>query len=511
MSKIIFGKDDTPNVTNISYKNGEIFIYSETDAGLMCCTEEFTPYILTQFEGKTSTMLEGNQAFKYITKIEDKDKWKKMWGEDISKARTIEESFMTKEGVTYFKNTEMTKVSILSFDIETLSLNPEESGAGVVLISNTYRNRDKIVRRLFDVKEYESEGQMLREWVKWVRQADPSIMCGHNIFHFDIPYLNSRYFKFFEKDLQLGRDGSQIHIDERTSKFRKDGSQSYDYHNAHIHGRELIDTMFLSYKYDIQRKFPSYGLKPIIQYLGFEKVDRIKWDFEQWTVKATYGNTEKWEQFKQYALDDADDALKLFDHMAAAFFYFNRSVPKKFQQMINEATGSQMNSILVRAYLQDGHSIAKADRMDHIQGAISFGIPGIYDNVFKIDVASLYPSIIRQYQIYNPEKDPKKYFLEMIEYFTIERLKNKKLAKETNSRYYSDIEQSQKIAINSGYGFLAAPGLNYNYKFGGSEVTRHGREILAKACQMATNRDIYDWKKLVDDDSTEEDDGNAAE
>jgi DNA polymerase elongation subunit (family B) len=149
--------------------------------------------------------------------------------------------------------------------------------------------------------------------------------------------------------------------------------------------------------------------------------------------------------------------------------------------------------------------------MDHIQGAISFGIPGIYDNVFKIDVASLYPSIIRQYQIYNPEKDPKKYFLEMIEYFTIERLKNKKLAKETNSRYYSDIEQSQKIAINSGYGFLAAPGLNYNYKFGGSEVTRHGREILAKACQMATNRDIYDWKKLVDDDSTEEDDGNAAE
>jgi DNA polymerase elongation subunit (family B) len=506
MSKIIFGKDDTPNITNISYKKGLIYIYSETKDGLMCSTEEFTPYILTMFEGSKSTRLEGNQPFKYITEIEDKDRWKKMWGEDISKARTIEESFMTKEGVTYFKETEVKDVSILSFDIETLSLNPEEKGAGVVLISNTFRSRGNIEKKLFDIKKYESEGNMIRDWTKWVRQVNPSIMCGHNIFHFDIPYLNSRHNMFFDTDLVLGRDNSQIDIDERVSKFRKDGSQSYDFHNAYIHGREIVDTMFLSYKYDIARKFPSYGLKPIIQFLGYEKQDRVKWDFDQWSVKDTLKDPFQWDRFKSYALDDSEDALKLFDHMCPSFFYFNRSVPKKFQQMINEATGSQMNSILVRAYLQDGHSIAKADHMDHIKGAISFGIPGIYDHVFKIDVASLYPSIIRQYKIYNPEKDPKKYFLEMIEYFTIERLKNKKLAKETDSKYYSDIEQSQKIAINSGYGFLAAPGLNYNYKFGGSEVTRHGREILAKACLMATNKSIYDWKKLVDDEDDSEED-----
>jgi len=155
---------------------------------------------------------------------------------------------------------------------------------------------------------------------------------------------------------------------------------------------------------------------------------------------------------------------------------------------------------MVRGYLQQGHSIAKADEVEGFEGAISFGVPGLYKEVYKLDVAALYPSIIRQYKIYNKSKDPQQYFLKMVEYFTKERLKNKKLAKETNNQYYKDLEQSQKILINSKYGTLGAPGLNYNSPKHAAIVTKYGREILAKGVLFATGRDISEWKKLSSND-----------
>jgi DNA polymerase elongation subunit (family B) len=72
-----------------------------------------------------------------------------------------------------------------------------------------------------------------------------------------------------------------------------------------------------------------------------------------------------------------------------------------------------------------------------------------------------------------------------LEYFTKERLSNKKKAKDTGDRYYKDLEQAQKIIINSAYGFMGAKGLNYNYPKGAAEVTKYGREIITKAVNWA--------------------------
>jgi DNA polymerase, archaea type len=175
----------------------------------------------------------------------------------------------------------------------------------------------------------------------------------------------------------------------------------------------------------------------------------------------------------------------MFDIMAPTFFYLNRSIPKKFQQMINEATGSQIDSFMIRAYLQEGYSQPKSSAKAEFEGAISMGLPGIYKNVRKIDVTSLYPSIMRQYKIYPKDKDPNQVFLKSLEYFTEERIKNKKLAKETGDKYYDDLQNSQKILINSMYGFMGASYLLYNYPKGAASVTRYGREILQKAVEWA--------------------------
>jgi DNA polymerase elongation subunit (family B) len=148
---------------------------------------------------------------------------------------------------------------------------------------------------------------------------------------------------------------------------------------------------------------------------------------------------------------------------------------------------------MIRAYLQENGSIPEATEAQNYEGGISFGIPGIYKNNFKVDIQSLYPSIMREYKIYHPKKDPKAFFLESVEYFTVERLKNKKLAKETGKTYYKDMEQSQKILINSKYGALGASGLNFNYIEGAAFITKKGRDILSKAIEFTTSKSVDYW------------------
>jgi DNA polymerase elongation subunit (family B) len=300
-------------------------------------------------------------------------------------------------------------------------------------------------------------------------------------------------------------------ISKKASQFRKDGSQTYDYYKTRIFGREIIDGFFMSIRYDIGREFPSYGLKPIIEYLGLEKEDRIKWDFEKndpneiWNKRLMNRDYQLlWQQYKEYCTADADDSLTLFDLMVAPYFFLTTNIPMSFQSMYESASGAQINKFLIRGYLQRGHSIPLPTISERYQGAISFGIPGVYRNCLKIDVASLYPSIMRQYKVYDDKKDPLKLFLEMIDTFTKIRLENKRLAKETGDKYYTNLEQSQKLLINSGYGFMGANGLNFNSPKNAAFVTAKGREILSKAIMWATGKPVDTWLAQLNDNSEEE-------
>lgn len=504
-SNIIYGKDNTQRIVSVENdEEGNFHVFTQAEDGSI--KEEIKPslfwFLTDEKISSKQSDLKGNQHYKFLatfnTQKERDTVIRTLKKEQLDYYRVYDqkEQSLIYNGMTYYKGLTPKQVSCLSFDLETTGLNHDDNSA-ILIISNTYRSHDgQITRKMFSLDNYDGdERAMILAWVRWVRLMNPSIMMGHNIYGFDIPYLRFRASEL-KLRLALGRDGSTIKYDMWESSKRKDGSQEIEYINCHIFGRELVDTMFLSITYDVARNFTSYALKMIIKNLGMEKPDRTFVD----AGKIAYyfeNDVEMWKKAKQYAEEDSDDALKLFDLMVPAYFYFAQSVSKSFQQMINSATGSQINNIMVRSYLQEGHSIAKADSAYPFEGAISFGIPGFYKNGFKLDVSSLYPSIMRQYEIYSKDKDPDKHFLIMLEYFTIERLKNKALAKETGNTYYKDLEQSQKVAINSAYGFMGAPGLNYNYPFGAAETTRYGREVLTKATLFATNRHIDYWRSLA--------------
>lgn len=506
MSDIIYGKNGLTNIVSCEVDDGNIELFFEKDGKVTSEIKPFKYWMVSSLPwSKDWVRLAGNQNYKYIYKTTEKRDFygvsSSLKGKDVWKVSNLKEMAMLMYGFTYFKGLKHNEVSVLSFDIETTSLNHDDS-AKLLLISNTYRNSlGNKERKLFAYDDYSDEGEMIADWCSWVREKNPTILTGHNINSFDLPYLNFIANKY-DQALDLGRNESAVTFNNYESKFRKDGSQSLHYHKANCYGREIIDTMFLALKYDIaEKKYESYGLKQIVKQEGLEVKDRVFYDASR--IRYNYENPVEWSKIKEYCIYDADDALNVYDLTVPAQFYWTQMVPKSFQAVVESATGSQINSMLVRSYLQHGESLPARSEAKEFEGAYSGGIPGIYSNCIKYDVASLYPSIMIQYEVYDKNKDPKGNFLSMIKYLTNERLENKRLAKETGNSYYKNLEQAQKIGINSGYGFLGASGLLFNSPKLAAFVTEKGREILNKAVQWATGNDITVYHKIDEDDAEE--------
>lgn len=495
MDPLINGKNNTGNIVSIEVKDdvAELFIENPEDNSITIETVPNKRWVLSNYaHGKNWVKLQGNLHYKYGCQFTTKEDFNKSLSflrkknVDTYQIYDDKESCMVNKGITYFKGMKNTDPSILSFDIESTGLY-HNNNSKVLLISNTLRKKSGILRKLFAYDDYESQAEMIDDWCNWVRENDPSIICGHNIYTYDFPYLNF-VAKASGTSLNLGRDDSDIYIANKPSQFRIDGSRSQEYHKVRIYGREVIDTMYLAVKYDVAtKKYESYGLKSIIKTEGLEKTDRVMYDAGQ--IRFKYKDPIEWEKIKAYCEHDADDALALYDLMSPSLFYMTQMVPKSFQSMIETATGSQINSIMVRSYLQEGHSIPKANEAMPYEGAISFGEPGIFRNVYKVDVASLYPSIMIECEVYDVDKDPKGNFLRLVRTLTEERLKNKALAK--TSKYHDDLQSSQKITINSCYGFLGTPGLQFNSPTAAEFITKTGRDILQTAIEWARGKGFF--------------------
>jgi DNA polymerase I len=503
LDEFIFGKDATTHIVGCEVDNETIELFIEKDGKITSKFIENKYWIVScrKFDDSWKP-LEGNLYYRFIkfySNSKDFYQDKKRYRDFTFSVSNPREAAMLLNGFTFFKGMKVSDVSILCTDIESTTL-MHNKNSRVLMISNTFRKNNVVTRKIFSCDEYETDAEMIDDWCSWVRETNPTIFSGFNIFGFDLPYLNY-CAQQAGTSLKLGRDGSEIKFDKYTSRFRKDGSQDYEYTRCHIYGREIVDMYFVAYHYDIGRKYERYKLKEIIKHEGLAKPNRVYYEAEN--IAEDWKDLEKRKLIKLYGQDDSDETLALFDLMIPAYFYLTPSIPKTFEQINYSASGSQLNSFLIRSYLQINHSLPKASEVVKFPGAISDGNPGIYSNVFKVDVASLYPSIMLQYEIYDKVKDPKKFFSKMVSYFTEERLKNKKLAKETGDRYYKDLEQAQKIVINSAYGLLGATGLLFNSPTNAELVTRYGREILKKSIYWATGQEYKE--KVIEDKEEDED------
>ena len=321
IEKLIFGKDDTENIVSIEVEDDTITVFMEKDGKVTSKTQPNKFWLLSKAKRKDAKRLDGSLFYKWITTFDDREEFlearKNGFKHRDFSVYDSKESAMIYNGMTYFKGMKVQDVSVLSFDIETTGIAHNEDSK-VLLISNTYRSKTRTIRKLFCYDKYDNDKEFFDDWCAWVRKINPSIMIGHNIFGYDLPYM-MYCAERAGTTLNLGRNNSEIVKDSRVSKFRKDGSQQYDYNNIYIYGREIIDTFFLAIKYDFARNYVSYGLKQIIAQEGLEVDDRQHYDAG--TIKDNYKNPEEWEKIKLYAKHDADDSLSLYDLMINSYFY----------------------------------------------------------------------------------------------------------------------------------------------------------------------------------------------
>ncbi len=496
MNELIFGRNSQQNIVSVEIHDNSIDLFVQDEQGnISVITEPNKLWLLCNVRiDETWKRLKGNLHYKYgkqfssIKEYYDTKYSLKQY--DIYTISDLKEQSLVNKGLTYYKGLSPKDISILSFDIETTGVDHNKDSK-LLIISNTFRDsKGNVTRKLFAYDEFEDEGEMLKSWVAWIHKIDPSILLGHNIFNFDLLYIKFIADRY-DVSLDLGRDGSALKFATRSSQYRVDGSRDLEYFNIKCYGREVLDSYMLALKYDVvTKKYESYGLKKIIAQEGLEDKDRQHYDAGQ--IRFKYKDPIEWSKIKLYAEKDSDDALKLWDLMCAPFFYSSQMIPKSFQRVMLSAPGSQINSMLVRSYLQEGHSIPKASYIGHIQGGLSFAIPGRYSNVLKIDIKSEYPSAIREYKIYDKEKDPNANLLNLVDFLTEKRFEYKELGK-TDS-YYRDMDSTMKVLINSIYGMLNTQGLNFNSPKCAEKVTYWGRELIKFSIEWATGEEYEIWK-----------------
>ena len=485
MKHLLYGKDQHHGIKKVDRNPPANCIRLRTISGQ--CGQEYYPWYLNS-KGSGSP-LQGDQHFRYM-EVTDSSYYSeikqdlKNYTDQYYFPKYINEGFMLTTGVTCFMGMKPADLSVMVIDIETVGLDPTRPEAEIILINCLYRDiKGVVTKHQFGTQESTTQ-QNVEVLIRLLHEQKPDIILGHNIFRFDLPFL-----------FHHGLDAmGGIYFDGFQSRFRKTQGEGIYYENIDMDGVNIIDTQFLSIQYDNNKfDFPGYGLKLVEKHLGLVDDSRVEWDFQNdKTNHFRKWTEEKWNKFKTYGMQDVESPLKLWDLMIPAYFELCKMLPMNLQDVVLTASGTQLNNMLMRSYLQEGHSVPKPSPKKDFKGALTFANPGVYQNVRGVDVKSLYPSLMLEYQVYDSAKDPQKHSLQILDYLRSQRLHNKAKFKETGDSYFNDLQQAQKIIINSMYGFLGAPGLNYNNFKGAAEVTKYGREILTKAKGWVESKPEFD-------------------
>lgn len=358
----------------------------------------------------------------------------------------------------------------VQLDIETSGLDPAAPDAEIVIITATVNGHDALMLR----GDQLSEGEMLNVLSEWIRDHDPDIIEGHNVFNFDLPYLSARAQRL-NHALRWGRDGSSLRIGNE-QRF-KAGARTIPYQSAFVYGRHIIDTYQQIQRYDVSGSLGSYALKPAIRALGLERSDRTHIDrdaiVEAWTNDRM--------SLLRYAVDDVYDVNSLSELTVPTEFYQCSVVPGALQAVATGGPGEKINDMLVREYVIAGSSIPLPQTpRGYPGGHTELRRTGVFKPIVKCDVESLYPSIMLTDRI-EPAQDHLGVFLPMLDKLTQQRLEAKRTVDTTTGAeraLWVGMQSSLKVLINSFYGYLGYSRGYFNDYVAAERVTLRGQAII---------------------------------
>ncbi len=309
-----------------------------------------------------------------------------------------------------------------------------------------------------------------------IRERDPDVIEGHNIFRFDLEYLEARARRH-GVPLAWGRDGSvlrgrasRLQIAERTIGYRR-----YD-----VAGRHVVDTWVLAQLHDVgARDLPSLGLKDIARHFGVAAADRTYVDAARIAGQLAHDP----DRLMAYALDDARETLGVAGVLAPPYFAQAQVVPFDYQSTVLRGAAAKIDALLLREYLRRRRAVPRPREGGGVGGAhVAIFQQGVARPVLHVDVTSLYPSLMLAHSI-APRSDDLGVFLELLGRLRDFRVRAKRRAAEAadpgERAHLLALQQSFKILINAFYGYLGFSAGHWNDYEAANRVTAEGRRVVA--------------------------------
>lgn len=313
-------------------------------------------------------------------------------------------------------NVDISKLVVLNFDIEVRHDDgfPHAHTAKdeILSISMKVFGKDKFIT--LGTKDYtpknpknvyvkcNNEKHLLNTFLGFWKTIRPDIITGWNIQGFDIPYLVNRIKRTLGDDAVLQLSPFQAYF--KNSKYViadreiKDGRGARTYS---ILGVTSFDYLELYKKFNPE-KLESYKLDFVGEFEGVGK----KVDYSEYGNNLMRLYNENYEKFVEYNEQDVM-LVELIDNKKE-FVRLGMSVATMTKSRLSEIFGTVKiwDNLVYNMLKKDGIVVPPenfgAEAKDFIGGFVKEPKPGRYKWIVSLDLTSLYPSIIRMYNM-SPE------------------------------------------------------------------------------------------------------------
>src|SRR2546423_6301564 len=490
---LLFGADSTPRIVAIELgETGTVNVYRrEIDGSTVADVEPFHPFVWADSDvvdlGIESEKLQGDLNYGWLITV---DSWKELIalrnglknaGRDFFAFTDPVQHYLTATGRTLFKDLPFEELKRMQ--VEVLAGAPTSRGdpgnndhiMSIALSDNTGWE-ELIVVDPNNIEEFECAA--LKRLTSLIKERDPDVIEGHNLFRFDLPYLVDRAKKLKTK-LDWGRSGGFLR--SRPSRLQI-AEKTIDYPKFTIGGRHFVDTFLLAQFYDVgMRSLAGFERSDVAQHFDLCESEQISSLSGKELERAYLGDSEI---FRRRALCGIRETRALSDLLSPSYFIQAQIFPYNYQDVIVRGNATRINALFLREYFRQRHSIPELPMPRAFEGGYTdIFFTGVARNVWHCDVASLYPSIMLQFDCF-PATDELQIFRHLLTDLRNFRLEAKARMRAerdpARQHHLQALQNTFKILLNSFYGYLGFAQGHFADFDAAARVTQIGRDLLKK-------------------------------
>jgi len=486
-NEILFGADPAPRIVAIEL--GETCTFKvhrrEKKGSTTTEVEPFHPFVWADSDvvdlGIEAEKLRGDLKFSWLITV---DSWKELIalrnglknaGRDFFALTDPVQHYLTATGRTLFKDLPFEELKRMQLEVLAFAEGDADHLMSIAVSDNTGWEELIVVD---PQKLPESEHAAIKHLTTLIKERDPDVIEGHDLFRVHLPYLVGRA-KQLKTKLDWGRSGGFLR--SRPSRLQI-AEKTIDYPKFAVDGRHFVDTFLLAQFYDVGlRTLTGFERADVARHFGFCDSEEIS-GLTGKELQRAY--LKKTESFRKRALCGVRETRAMSDLLSPSYFIQAQIFPYNYQDVIVRGNATRINALFLREYFRQKHSIPELPLPQTFEGGYTdIFFAGVAHNVWHCDVASLYPSIMLQFDCF-PASDQLQIFRHLLtdlRKFRLEAKAKMRAAKDpSEQRHLEAFQNTFKILINSFYGYLGFAQGHFADFDAAARVTQIGRDLLKK-------------------------------